>query len=138
MLADVDMMEEYTIGSLDIIGMFPNVPVKKTLEVVREELQKDETLKLRTDWEIDDIMKLLEIFIETLDGKYISREMVYQLVNRFQSHWPGFICIGLKEHMYLMRLKNSVTTLYFGRDRWMIYFLYGKAARRNWSCLCGS
>ena len=87
--------------------MFPNVPVKKTLEVVREELQKDETLKSRTDWEIDDIMKLLEIW------------MVYQLVNRFQSLWPGFICIGLKEHMYLMRLENSVTTLYFGRDRWM-------------------
>jgi len=40
---------------------------------VREELQKDETLKSRTDWEIDDIMKLLEISIETyfktLDGK---------------------------------------------------------------------
>ena len=79
MLADVDMMEEYTMGSLDIIGMFPNVPVKKTLEVVREELQKDETLKSRTDWEIDDIMKLLEISIETyfktLDGKiYFQRD----------------------------------------------------------------
>ena len=39
MLTDVEMMDEYTIGSLDIVGMFPNVPVKKTLEVVREELQ---------------------------------------------------------------------------------------------------
>ena len=79
MLADVDMMEEYTIGSLDIIGMFPNVPVKKTLEVVREELQKDETLSSRTDWEIDDITKLLEISIETyfktLVGKiYFQRD----------------------------------------------------------------
>ena len=67
------------MGTLDIVGMFPNVPVKKTLEVVREELQKDETLKSRTDWEIDDIMKLLEISIETyfktLDGKiYFQRD----------------------------------------------------------------
>ena len=73
MLADIDMVEDYTIGSLDIIGMFPNVPVKKTLEVVREELQKDETLKLRADWGVDDNMKLLdssiETYFKTLDGK---------------------------------------------------------------------
>ena len=79
MLADIEMMEDYTIGSLDIIGMFPNVPVKKTLKVVREERQHDEILKSRTDWGVDDIMKLLEISIEThfktLDG------MVYRLVN---------------------------------------------------------
>ena len=49
MLAGVKVMDEYTIGSLDIVGMFPNVLVKKTLEVVREELQKDDTLKSRTD-----------------------------------------------------------------------------------------
>ena len=72
-------MEDYTIGSLNIIGMFPNVPVKKTLEVVREELQKDETLKSRTDWGVDDLIKFLEISIETyfktLDGKiYFQRD----------------------------------------------------------------
>jgi hypothetical protein len=104
MLADVDMMEEYTIGSLDIIGMFPNVPVKKTLEVVREELQKDETLKSRTDWEIDDIMKLLEISIETyfktLDGKIyfqrdglpISKSISKPLAGIYM-HWFESICI---------------------------------------------
>ena len=46
---------------------------------MREELQKDGTLQLRTDWEIDDIMKLLEISIETyfktIDGKiYFQRD----------------------------------------------------------------
>ena len=53
------------MGSLDVVGMFPNVPLKKTLEVVREELENDDTLQMRTKWEIDDIMKLLEISIET-------------------------------------------------------------------------
>ena len=68
-----------TIGSLDIVGMFPNVPVQKTLEVVRWELENDQTLAGRTKWKVDDIMKLLEISIETyfktLDGKvYLQRD----------------------------------------------------------------
>ena len=37
MLVGVEVMDEYTIGSLDIVGMFPNIPVKKTLELVRTE-----------------------------------------------------------------------------------------------------
>ena len=52
--------------------MFPNIPVKKALEVVREELENDQDLSSRMDWGVDDIMKLLEISIETyfktLDG----------------------------------------------------------------------
>ena len=64
------------IGTLDVVGMFPNIPVAKTLEVTREELENDETLSGRTKWKIDDIMKLLEISIETyfktIDGKINS------------------------------------------------------------------
>ena len=52
------------MGTLDIVGMFPNVPVKKTLEVTRDKLEKDETLAARTKWSVDDIMSLLEILIE--------------------------------------------------------------------------
>ena len=49
------------MATLDIVGMFPNIPVAKTLEVVREELKNDDTLLGRTKWKIDDITKLLEI-----------------------------------------------------------------------------
>ena len=53
--------------------------MKKALEVVREELKNDETLSGRTKWKVDDIMKLLQISIETyfktLDGKiYFQRD----------------------------------------------------------------
>jgi len=59
--------------------MFPNIPVKKTLDVVKEELQNDETLTGRTDWKVEDISKLLEIsvktYFKTLDGKvYFQRD----------------------------------------------------------------
>ena len=79
MLAQVEMQHGFMVGSLDIVGMFPNIPVKKALEVVREELENDQDLSLRTDWGVDDIMKLLEISIETyfktLDGNiYFQRD----------------------------------------------------------------
>jgi len=73
MLTLLEVQKADLVGSLDVVGMFPNIPVKKTLEVVREELTNDETLQLRTKWKIDDIMKILEICIETyfktIDGK---------------------------------------------------------------------
>ena len=65
MLTLLEVQKADLMGSLDVVGMFPNIPVKKTLEVVREELTNDETLQLRTKWKIDDIMKILEICIET-------------------------------------------------------------------------
>ena len=79
MLSQVSMQHGFSMGSLDIVGMFPNIPVKKALEVVREELENDETLSGRTKWKVDDIIKLLEISIETyfktLDGKiYFQRD----------------------------------------------------------------
>ena len=40
-------MKDDLMGTLDIVGMFPNIPVKKTLEVVREVLLNDDTLGSR-------------------------------------------------------------------------------------------
>ena len=50
MLSGVAMQHGFKMGSLDIIGMFPNIPVKKALEIVRVELENDETLSGRTKW----------------------------------------------------------------------------------------
>ena len=36
--------------------------IKKTSEVVKEELEIDDTLQMRTKWEMDDITKLLFIY----------------------------------------------------------------------------
>jgi len=79
MLSEVEVGEDDIIGSLDVVAMFPNIPVKKTLDVVKEELQNDETLTGRTDWKVEDISKLLEISVETyfktIDGKiYFQRD----------------------------------------------------------------
>ena len=65
MLRDIEIDEFCRLASLDIKSLYPKVPVKKALECTREALEADLTLKDRTDWDIDDIIKLLEICIET-------------------------------------------------------------------------
>ena len=79
MLGEVEVRDDDIIGSLDLVGMFPNIPVRKTLEVIKEVLWEDETLRNRTDWKPEDISKLLEIsvgtYFKTLDGQiYFQRD----------------------------------------------------------------
>ena len=86
------------MASLDIKSLYPKVPVKKALECVREALEADTTLKDRTDWAIDDIMKLLEICIEThfktIDGYIYTqtdgmpiRKSIFGPIAGIYLHW---------------------------------------------------
>ena len=40
MIKDIQLQEGDIVGTLDIVGMFPNVPVKKTLEIARTNLRR--------------------------------------------------------------------------------------------------
>ena len=58
---------------MDIVGMFPNTPVAKTLEVVREERESDNTLSARTKWTSGFIF-LIETYFKTMDDRiYFQR-----------------------------------------------------------------
>ena len=88
MLKEIEIDEFCRLASLDIKSLYPKVPVKKALECVREALEADTTLKDRTDWAIDDIMKLLEISIEKHISRpsidiYTRRQMVCQSENQY-------------------------------------------------------
>ena len=52
-------------ASFDVVALYPSIPIPKALECVRRRLLNDTTLKERTDWKPDNIMKLLEICLET-------------------------------------------------------------------------
>ena len=47
-------------ASFDVVALYPSIPIPKALECVRRRLLNDTTLKERTDWKPDNIMKLLE------------------------------------------------------------------------------
>ena len=64
-------------ASFDVVALYPNIPIPKALECVRRRLLKDSTLSERTDWNPDDIIKLLEICLEThfktIDGRIFQQ-----------------------------------------------------------------
>ena len=64
-------------ASFDVVALYPSIPIPKALECVRRRLLNDTTLKERTDWKPDDIMKLLEICLEihfkTIDGNIYTQ-----------------------------------------------------------------
>ena len=110
------MQHGFSMGSLDIIGMFPNIPVKKALEVVREELENDETLRSRTKWKVDDTMKLLEISIETY-FKTLGGKIHFQ---------RAFKCTGSRKRLCLGKIASSRRILCSGRGKWMMCFSFGR------------
>jgi hypothetical protein len=63
--------------SFDVVALYPSIPIPKALECVRRRLLSDSTLSERTDWNPDDIMKLLEICLEThfktIDGNIYTQ-----------------------------------------------------------------
>ena len=64
-------------ASFDVVALYPSIPIPKALDCVRRKLLNDTTLPDRTDWKPEDIMKLLEICLEThfktIDGKIYTQ-----------------------------------------------------------------
>ena len=61
-------------NSHDVVSLFTNTPIDKTLEIIRERLENDNTLKQRTRLDIDDIMELLEFVLTTFRGKVYKQK----------------------------------------------------------------
>ncbi|XP_072039538.1 uncharacterized protein [Amphiura filiformis] len=64
-LATVRIDDEDIFNSHDVVSLFTNTPINKTLELVRDYLDKDTTLKQRTLLNTDDIIELLEFVLTT-------------------------------------------------------------------------
>ena len=64
-------------ASFDVVALCPSIPIPKALDCVRRKLLNDTTLADCTDWKPEDIMKLLEICLEThfktIDGKIYTQ-----------------------------------------------------------------
>ncbi|XP_072050102.1 uncharacterized protein [Amphiura filiformis] len=64
-LATVRIDDEDIFNSHDVVSLFTNTPINKTLEIVRDYLDKDTTLKQRTLLYTEDIIELLEFVLTT-------------------------------------------------------------------------
>jgi hypothetical protein len=75
-LAGVMIEEDDIFNSHDVVSLFTNTPINKTLEIIKTRLQKDKTLKNRTKLNTDDIMELLQFVLTTT--YFIFREDIYK------------------------------------------------------------
>ncbi|XP_072022972.1 uncharacterized protein [Amphiura filiformis] len=79
-LATVKIDDEDIFNSHDVVSLFTNTPINKTLEIVTEYLDSDTTLKQRTLLNTKDIIELLEFvlttFMEWLEQRAIANAPV--------------------------------------------------------------
>ncbi|XP_072033432.1 uncharacterized protein [Amphiura filiformis] len=64
-LAGVFIEEGDIFNSHDVVSLFTNTPIDKTLSIIKNRLSDDKTLKNRTNLNVDDIMELLEFVLTT-------------------------------------------------------------------------
>jgi hypothetical protein len=65
LLTCVKLSAKSRLASFDVIALYPSIPMERALQVVEEKLRNDVTLPDRTEWNVDQIMKLVHISLET-------------------------------------------------------------------------
>ena len=110
--------EDCNLASLDVVALYPSTPVKKALEIVREKLNEDDTLQGRTKWKVDDIMKLLEISMEThfmtLDGRIFTQTDGCP-IGKSISGEIAEICMNWFEETYVFD-QGTLSNRFFGKE----------------------
>ena len=69
-LKDMCIKETETFVSFDVTSLFTKTPIPQALNIIRDRLGKDKSLKKRTKLTVEDIMKLLEFVANTTYFKF--------------------------------------------------------------------
>ena len=75
-LREVILEDDEMLCSHDVVSLFTNTPIPQALEIIRERLTEDATLKKRTLLSVPDIMELLEFVLTTT--YFTFRGQIYQ------------------------------------------------------------
>ena len=75
-MSEVLIEEDEIFNSHDVVSLFTNVPIQQAIDVVRQRLNDDTSLKNRTLLSVDNIMELLEFILTTT--YFMFRGQIYQ------------------------------------------------------------
>ena len=62
-IKDWKIAEEEILVSLDVVSMYPSIPIEESLDIIRNRLECDSTLKDRCKWPVATIMNVLRIVL---------------------------------------------------------------------------
>ena len=78
-ISSMKIDDDETMVSFDVVSLFTAIPVQKTCHYIRTKLEQDDTLTLRTNLTIDDIISLLDF---TLSNNYfIYNDVTYKQIH---------------------------------------------------------
>jgi len=81
-LSEVIIEDDEIFASHDMVSLFMNTPIDKALQIIRDRLNNDKTLKKRTLLNPDDVMDLCEFILTTT--YFQSRGKLYQQKNHLR------------------------------------------------------
>jgi len=74
-LADITLDDDEILNSHDVVSLFTNTPINKSLEVIKKRLITDNAWKDRTKLLVEDVMELLEFILTTT--YFVFRDQIY-------------------------------------------------------------
>ena len=90
-LSEVIIEDDEIFASHDMVSLFMNTPIDKALQIIRDRLNNDKTLKKRTLLNPDDVMDLFEFILTTTyfnsEASYTSRSSALQWGALYHPWW---------------------------------------------------
>jgi len=74
-LAEITLDDDEILNSHDVVSLFTNTPINKSLEVIKESLLTDNAWKDKTKLLVEDVMELLEFILTTT--YFVFRDQIY-------------------------------------------------------------
>ena len=78
-ISSIKIDDDETMVSFDVVSLFTTIPVQKTCNYIRTKLEQDDTLALRTNLTIDDIISLLDFTLS--NNCVIYNDVTYKQIH---------------------------------------------------------
>ena len=78
-VANMEISDDEVMVSFDVVSLFTAIPVNKACEYIRDKLNNDNTLHLRTSLNIDDIISLLKFILS--NNYFVYNNCIYKQIH---------------------------------------------------------
>lgn len=80
-IADINILDDETMVSFDVVSLFTAIPVEKARSYIRKKLEDDSSLHSRTNLDIDDIISLLNFVLS--NNYFIYNDNIYKQIHGY-------------------------------------------------------
>ena len=78
-IADVNIQDDETVVSFDVVSLFTAIPVDKACDYIRKKLEGDSSLHSRTKLDIEDIISLLNFVLS--NNYFVYNDTMYKQIH---------------------------------------------------------